>query len=380
MNKPHIVITGSSLNALGVLRSLHKYPVSLLSDNKKSPAWFSRYGSKTFVESTKSEKIVSELINYAKKNNCHPKTHILIMTEEKTVFEVSRCRDQLKDYYQLNLCEHELIVKLQSKKEFQNIAEFYKFPVPKANIITTSTDIRSIRDLEFPCVFKPLEQNPEYSKKFKKAYKVNSLDEVATLYSEIKLCCPEMILQEWLEGPDSNIYFCLAYCDTFGNVISHFTGRKIRSWPIQVGGTASCTSAFDSDHELLALTQSFTKNISYQGLIGIEYKFDVIRNKFYMIEPTVGRTDYQHEIAALSGCNYLEQMITHFGGLQSQKFVAKNGILWFDEIADANAALAEPNQLPVKVCKKVPALRRLSDPMPWLQSIAQRFFNKMRAD
>ncbi len=35
----------------------------------------------------------------------------------------------------------------------------------------------------------------------------------------------------------------------------------------------------------------------------MEYKRDSRDGKFYMVEPTVGRTDYQEEIAVLNGIN-----------------------------------------------------------------------------
>ena len=42
---------------------------------------------------------------------------------------------------------------------------------------------------------------------------------------------------------------------------------------------------------------------NYQGIGGIEYKWDARSERFLIIEPTVGRTDWQEEISALSGIN-----------------------------------------------------------------------------
>jgi len=63
----------------------------------------------------------------------------------------------------------------------------------------------------------------------------------------------EIIVQEWIEGADSDVYFCLKYRPPGGSQSISFTGRKICQWPIQVGGTASCMPAPEAAAELTAL-------------------------------------------------------------------------------------------------------------------------------
>src|SRR5205085_1978080 len=70
------------------------------------------------------------------------------------------------------------------------------------------------------------------------------------------------------------------------------------------GGTASCVPAPDHDAaELTRLTDSFFSAVGFIGMGSMEYKRDHRDGRFYMVEPTVGRTDYQEEIAALNGIN-----------------------------------------------------------------------------
>jgi D-aspartate ligase len=52
-----------------------------------------------------------------------------------------------------------------------------------------------------------------------------------------------VIVQEWVPGPDSNIYYCLAYITPDGKVLSRFVGRKIHQLPILLGSTASAEAA-----------------------------------------------------------------------------------------------------------------------------------------
>src|SRR4029077_16877616 len=82
-----------------------------------------------------------------------------------------------------------------------------------------------------------------------------------------------------------------------------FVGRKICQWPVEEGGTASCMPAPDAAGELPEMTDGFFSAVGFVGVGSMEYKRDRRDGKFYMVEPTVGRTDYQEEVATLNGVN-----------------------------------------------------------------------------
>lgn len=374
-----VVIVGGSANALGILRSLAPYVRCLvLASDAKSPVFKSRFGIKRLVKSTKSEHIIDQLVQLS---TCFDKPPVLFLSEEKTVEQVSLHRGKLAPYYSFSFVEHQLVIDLQSKVEFQEIAELYKSPIPKASVIQKQQDIEAVTDLIFPCVFKPVYQDATYAKSFKKAYKVNGLDEVSELYNKVKAVMPTMILQEWIHGKDSDIYFCLAYFDKNSQLVDAFTGRKLRSWPLNIGGTASCTNAPEVHQQLTDITIKFAQSVGYQGLLGMEYKYDDQRNGFYMIEPTIGRTDYQHEIATLSGHNLLLQIYRHCRQESIPKYaLQKKAVIWRDEIADANALVNGGDPSEPKTKHSYGAIRRWQDPMPYLNSLYVRLKNRLIAN
>jgi D-aspartate ligase len=55
--------------------------------------------------------------------------------------------------------------------------------------------------------------------------------------------------------------------------------------------------------ELESMTRSFIEKVGYVGMGSVEYKWDNSSRRFLIIEPTVGRTDLQEEIATLCGVN-----------------------------------------------------------------------------
>ncbi len=377
-NRPQVVVTGGSANALGVLRSLIHCDLTLLCDSVEAPAWRSRWGRKVLVANTRTPAIVEALLTLADQSR-DPGQPVLILTEEKTVVEVSKARERLAPHYRFTLAPEPLLSNLQSKEGFQQLAMASGAPVPRGVVLQSARDLAATHHLQYPCVLKPLEQDAAYAARFKKAYKVTSADQVDALYREIEPVMPRMIVQEWLEGADSDIYFCLGFWDEHSQLVGQtFVGRKLRSWPLQVGGTASCTSAPEAADELTRLTDAFVKATGFVGQMGMEFKHDASRGGFYMVEPTVGRTDYQHEIATLSGCNVLSTMVAHLAGASPTPSGPPRNVIWYDEVADAQAlAAGAPDQL-FRDRRKVPAVRRWSDPMPAVADLWRRGLRRFK--
>ncbi|WP_310565118.1 hypothetical protein [Hydrogenophaga sp.] len=378
IRKTPVVVTGGSANALGVLRSLAHCDLTLLCDSTQATAWHSRHGRKVKGANTRAVSVVDDLLALAARLPAGERP-VLILTEEKTVVHVSQARERLAPHFRFLLCEASLLSDLQSKEGFQRLAQQAGSPVPQGAVLRSAADLPTTRTLQYPCVFKPLEQDATYASRFKKAYKVASADEVAALYREIEPVMPHMIVQEWLDGEDSDIYFCLGFWDQQSNLVGEsFTGRKVRSWPLQVGGTASCTSAPEAAAELTRLTNAFAQATGYVGQMGMEFKHDVRRGGFYMVEPTVGRTDYQHEIATLSGCNVLDMMVEHLAGAPVGRSGPAQAVVWYDEVSDAKAlAAGAPDRL-FSDRPRVAAVWRPRDPMPTLADLAQRASGRLR--
>jgi predicted ATP-grasp superfamily ATP-dependent carboligase len=112
-----------------------------------------------------------------------------------------------------------------------------------------------------------------------------------------------VVVQEWIDGPELNLFFTLFTCDSRGEVQAIFSGRKIVCSPPGVGNTALCIAAPDEAPVLERLTRNFIQLSDFRGLGSMEYKRDARTQEFVIIEPTVGRTDWQEEIATLSGVN-----------------------------------------------------------------------------
>ncbi|MGH9809929.1 MAG: FAD-dependent oxidoreductase, partial [Terriglobia bacterium] len=296
------VVIGGDLNALGVVRSLAagKVPMLVLGDDAAGPAMHSRHGHKLLVAATSGEPLLRELERIG---SAAPQPPVLFLTEEKSVRTVSEHRDSILPLFRIRLPDHERLMDLMDKSSFQALALQHGCLIPAAVSLKSETDLDRVERLRFPCVLKPAQKDYEYGARFQKAYIVRDIDEVSGLFRRIAPILPNLIVQEWIDGGDSDIYFCLVYLGSSRRSVMSFSGRKLRSWPPRIGGTASCLGTTEHADTLLRLTEDFFGAVQFTGMGSMEYKLDRRDGRFYMIEPTVARTDFQEEVATVNGVN-----------------------------------------------------------------------------
>ena len=125
-------------------------------------------------------------------------------------------------------------------------------PVPIRHI----GDLSRLAEPRFPCIVKPLRGTANYRKaRFARGYKVCF---ALAGRGPLPPSC-RVVVQEWIEGPDSELYFCLQYRAADGATVCSFTGRKLSIWPPDVGVTASCTAAPDARPILQPLTEALLR-------------------------------------------------------------------------------------------------------------------------
>ena len=365
---------------MGVVRSLGKAGVRVwvLDTDPRSPAMRSRYGHARVVRSLEGLELMAELQRLAGELGSKA---LLCLTEEKSVETVSAHRAELHPNLLIRLPEHQRLLQLMHKQGFDDLAEPIPAPVPRTVRLQGLQDLDKVAVLKYPCVLKPSGKSYKYGARFKKAYKVGSVHEVEALYREIYPVLADMVVQEWIEGRDSEIYFCLQYIGRDSELVGSFAGRKIRSWPPRIGGTASCTAAWEHADELAEITATFFEQVGFSGMGSMEYKRDERDGRFYMVEPTVGRTDFQQEVATVNGCNLPLAAYRYEMGLPMPVVVpVQPPLVWRDAQADRWSAQESGDGVDQASRSRsvVDAYRRWNDPVPWLDHLRTRVLQRLR--
>lgn len=300
--KTPAVIVGADADCLGIARCLGRagVPVILAEPDRWRPGMHSRYVRPFVAGALSGPALIDSLLLLRSRLNVTP---LLFLTTDLQVRTVSENRHQLEGAFRIRLPEQHCVRQLMHKLTFQHLAELHGFLVPRAIRVGNERDLANFSQIRFPAVIKPGDKELFFRGKAPRAQKVWSRDEAEALCRAILPDAPDLIVQEWVEGEDSDIYFCLQYRGEDGLKVSSFVGRKLRSWPPHTGSTASCTAAPEVETLLEDLTTKFFDKTHMVGMCSMEFKKDRHSGKYFMIEPTVGRADWQEEVASLNGVN-----------------------------------------------------------------------------
>ena len=295
------VVVGGTLNSLGVVRSLASagIPVYLACNTRFCPAGFSRYCTLLRVPDLEGRGLVDGLLSIAGQIG---EKAVLILSSDLHVLAVSRARAALEAHFFLVLPTETMVDVLMDKAKFQTYAEEIGLRVPRAVVLDEGHDEQALDILSMPVVLKPVDRALVLAG-VARTTRADTLAEARAVARRMRCAASSVVVQEWIDGNDDDIYFTLFVCDGQARIVAVFTGRKMICYPPLVGSTALCVAATEENEALAAQTQAFVTYSHYHGIGGLEFKRHRRTGQFVVVEPTVGRTDWQEEIATLCGVN-----------------------------------------------------------------------------
>jgi predicted ATP-grasp superfamily ATP-dependent carboligase/GNAT superfamily N-acetyltransferase len=306
------VVLGISGNGLGIVRSLGRrgIEVVVVSDTDSSANLFSRYITDKWFFDDSENALVEELI---KRGSSFQEKPVLFPVRDATVLALADRLEEIRRYYHLVMPGSGIVRRALCKTGFYQLASELGLAVPQSYSAKCLADISSLSEkLKYPVIVKPEYRNDEYiSNVSGKAFIAESRKELIECYGEFSPYQAEAVIQEYIPGSDANLYFCFQYYQKDLNLVASLCGRKIRQYPPSSGSTSSCEVVNNSEVE--KITTSFFKAISYVGPCSMELKEDTRDGRYYLIEPTVGRLDWNNAFAEGNGLpiafmNYLDAL------------------------------------------------------------------------
>jgi len=296
------VVVGGQVNGLGVVRSLAMGGVRTITVDTTltRPAMWSRFSERALVGDLSGPALVDSLLQLQQRIGGRP---VMILTDEIAVATVSQHRDALAAAYRFQLPSAEMVETLEDKARFLAFAERHALPVPATLVLSQDADLAQLGALQYPVIVKPADKRSVHTGRSRRIELVTHADEARAICQEMLGTAGQIVVQEWIDGPDSEIYFSLFYRDKATRTTSMFHGRKVTSHPPRVGSTAVCVAAPEAAEALGPITGKFVEASNYEGFGSLEFKRSATTGQYLIIEPTVARTDWQEEIATLSGVN-----------------------------------------------------------------------------
>jgi predicted ATP-grasp superfamily ATP-dependent carboligase len=244
-----------------------------------------------------------------------PEKAVLFPCSDFAVLNISAHRERLADWYHILLPDHDVVEMLMDKTRFAAYASEAGFKIPATCLLASRADAaRAATELTFPCILKPAVKAPDWQARTgDKVHRVENGAALLALYDRVQRWADLLMVQEWIPGPDSNLYSCNCYFSRDSEPLVTFIARKLRQWPPEAG--TSCLGEEVRNDEALRESVRLFASVGYQGLGYLELKRDERTGIHYLIEPNIGRPTGRSAICEAGGVPLLYTMYCDAVGL-----------------------------------------------------------------
>lgn len=301
-----IIIVGTDINAYYMARNTYEKYHKKAYLIGKTPMNFTSYSNILKIEYVDNlwdkEVFINKMLEV--KDKFKNKKLLLIGTNDTYVRLIVENRNLLEKYYLFNYPDINIINNLLVKENFYNkYAEVLDIPNTYIYKCNTSLDVNKINDLKYPIILKPGDGILYYEHKFKnqaKVYKLNTLEEVKETIKIIEDSGynGNLILQEFINGDDSNLFDSILYVSKSGKIwVQSFAQIGLQEHSST--GIGNCTLLINGynqykDNNIIKTIANFLKSINYTGIAEFDLKYDNKLNKFkiFEINPRQARSSY----------------------------------------------------------------------------------------
>ncbi len=296
--------------------------------NSKLPGSATNIAKVHFIRNIKSDSLVDDLIRFRAAFE-HSREIVLFPTNDNNVKIIAQHITQLSPHFLLSWwgCADQ-VLSLLLKSNIETRCKEVGLNYPQSFVVRETSDVAQVgQKFEFPIIAKPV--NPQSGFK---AIKCKDINELSQLLETYQADLP-IIVQHWISGTDEDLYFGALYLAD-GDVQTEFVGKKLESFPPAMGQTTVAVTT--NNDTVMAITKSFFDGLNMSGPVSLELKKDR-QGRYWVIEPTVGRTDFWVGLCIASGCNLLLAEYQHATGQVVSDFSPKKSVIWFDSERDITA-------------------------------------------
>ena len=301
-DRPPVVIVGLNDAALSIVRSLGSKGIRIIGlyDDACQKYYIkSRYCSVRLRSPLHGEPLIDTLVKNVA--GSLKETAVIFCTNDNTVLTVSKYEDALRPFFRFVLPPYEVTNAQISKREFQKFAMRNSFLVPKTFFTSRVEEIEEAAEkICFPCVIKPEFRDRAWDEKVRvKVLYAESKQNFLNLIREHQIHQTSLVIQEWIDGDDSEVYFCLSYINRNHKPLAVCVARKLRQYPHLTGSTGVAETVWVP--EIAAESLRLLNAAGCVGFCSVEFKRSKRDGRFYVTEPTIGRPDTQEGICIGAG-------------------------------------------------------------------------------
>lgn len=266
---------------------------------------------------------------------------VLVPCTDASVLVLSRHRARLEPWFHVPLPEPAVVEMLLDKLAFSQHASERGLPIPRTALLRDRREAEQVaKTLAYPCVMKPPVKTASWEAHAdSKVYKVASPAELLAVYDRVSGWTELLLVQEWIEGGEEELYSCNCYFDRDGRPLVTFVARKLRQWPPHTG-TSSLGEECRNDVVLEETIRLF-RDVGFHGLGYLEMKRDRRTGRHLIVEANIGRPTGRSAIAEAGGVELLYAMYCDVVALPLPRNVEQQytGVKWIYWRADLQASI-----------------------------------------
>lgn len=331
------LVIGGDYQGLGIIRSLGRRGIpSVVIDDEHSIGSYSRYiRHAVHCKGLRAPNaVVESALSIGKRFGLEG--WILFPTRDETVAAFSKARAELGNFFRVPTPDWESVKYAWDKRNMHRLLTDLKIPAPRSFNPQSLEELPQI-DFDPPYVLKPATKEDFFYKTRAKAWRANSREELADLFSlAIDRSGPgEMLVQELIPG-DGRYQF--SYCAFFkeGKTIASMVAQRRRQHPLEFGRAS--THVVTVENPLLdSYSERFLKAIDYYGLAEAEFKFDTRDEQFKLHDVNL-RTWGYHSAGPLAGVDFPYLLFRDQVGQTVDECRARSGVKWVRTVTDIPAS------------------------------------------
>jgi D-aspartate ligase len=285
----------------------------------------------------RQDELVDALLAFA---NAQPQPPVLCPQTDATLLVASRHRERLGQRYRHALADAELIEQLVDKGRFQVLAAEHALPVPRAQRLRPVPGAPPpALEVPFPLVIKPLTRTPDWTALAGSSKALHVLEPAgfAAAWPELSQLTTELLAQQLIAGPESRIESFHVYVDESGAIAGAFTGRKIRTFPVDYGHSTAVEVVALPD--VAELGREVVARLALKGVAKLDFKRDDA-GRLHLLEINP-RFNLWHYPGAIAGVNLPALAYADLIGRERPAAAAQpRAVAWVDPLQDLRAARA----------------------------------------
>lgn len=330
---PAALVLGIDSHGLAVARALAQSGVVTYGAEKdrQQPGRHSRYLRHCFdLTSYEASDLARELPRIRAELATHDAV-VLLANNDRQVEAVASLLPALSPHFHIAWAEQAAtIVMLQKKDQLAARCQQQGLNYPRSQVFAHADSAYLADGFNYPMIVKPVRPLSSF-----KTLLVDDPEQLSNLLHRYAGDLP-ILGQEFIAGSDLSLYFGALTLDR-GRVVQALIGQKLASHPPAQGQTVIALTV--DAPAVLAATEQFFAGLCLSGPVSLELKQSA-DGTLWVIEPTLGRTDFWAGLCTGAGFNQPLQEYQLALGITPTAHDATRACLWYDS---ERAPLAYPS-------------------------------------